>query len=75
MLDLFSGVVFFCCLVGAAFAGLGQFYDRRDRARFAGERGKTVFLCVRCDRIYTAAAETPVCLCPQCGRENARLKF
>lgn len=75
MLDLFSSVILFCCFTCVIFTGLGLYYERREIARYAGERGKATFLCVRCDRIYSVAVERMVCSCPQCGWDNVRLKF
>lgn len=75
MPDLTFAVVVYCVLVAALFLGLWLYYDRRDHARFEQERRRTVFHCIRCDRIYEARAGTELCRCPACGHENSRLKF
>lgn len=75
MPDLPTAVVIYCVLVGLVFLGLWLFYDRRDDARFESERRRHTFHCIRCDHLYEAPRGTEVCLCPQCGHENVRLKF
>lgn len=75
MFDFATAVVVYCALVGVAFAALWLWYDRRDHHRFELERRRTTFHCIRCDALYTAPSGTELCKCPQCGHENARLKF
>jgi hypothetical protein len=65
----------YCIVVALAFLTLWLYYDRRDHRRFEGERRRTTFHCIRCDRLYTAAAGTELCTCPRCGHQNARLRF
>ncbi len=75
MFELPAAAAIYCALVALVFLGLWLCYDRRDHARFEGERRKVSFHCIRCDRLYTARAGTGLCPCPRCGHENARLKF
>lgn len=75
MFELTSAVVIYCTLVGGLFLGLWLYYDRRDHARFEGERRKATFHCIRCDALYTAAAGTDLAKCPRCAYENTRLRF
>jgi Zn finger protein HypA/HybF involved in hydrogenase expression len=75
MFDLPVAAVIYCALVAAVFFCLWLYYDRRDHARFEGERRKVTFHCIRCDRLYAARAGTELCACPRCGHENSRLKF
>jgi hypothetical protein len=75
MFALSTALVIYCLLVAVVFLGLWFYYDRRDHARFEGERRKTTFHCIRCDHLYTAPAGAGTCKCPRCGHENARLKF
>jgi len=67
--------VIYCAVIGVFFLVLWLYYDRRDHARFERERRRTVFHCIRCDRIYEAPAGTELCRCPRCDHENARLRF
>jgi uncharacterized paraquat-inducible protein A len=67
--------VIYCAVTGVFFLVLWLYYDRRDHARFERERRRTVFHCIRCDRIYEAPARTELCHCPRCDHENARLRF
>ncbi|MFM1851640.1 MAG: hypothetical protein RIS54_1324 [Verrucomicrobiota bacterium] len=67
--------VIYCAVTGVFFLVLWLYYDRRDHARFERERRRTVFHCIRCDRIYEAPAGTEPCRCPRCDHENARLRF
>ena len=69
-----AGAVF-CTVVGLTFLGIWLFYDRRDHERFERERRKATFLCIRCDRLYTAPGGPELRLCPRCGHENTRLRF
>lgn len=75
MLDLTAAVVLYCALTGVAFVGLWLWYDRRDHRRFELERRRTTFHCIRCDALYSAQSGTELYTCPQCGHQNARLKF
>lgn len=75
MLSLPVAAVIYCTLVAVVFLVLWLWYDRRDHARFEGQRRKTTFHCIRCDRLYTAPSGADLCRCPRCGHENARLRF
>jgi hypothetical protein len=75
MFDLTTGTMIYCVLIAAVFLGLWLYYDRRDHRQFEEERRKTTFLCIRCDRLYTARAGAELCKCPRCSHENTRLKF
>ncbi len=75
MLSLPAAAVIYCTLVAVVFLVLWLWYDRRDHARFEGQRRKTTFHCIRCDRLYTAPGGAELCPCPRCGHENARLRF
>lgn len=75
MLSLPVAAVVYCSLVGAVFLVLWLWYDRREHARFEGQRRKTSFHCIRCDRLYTAPGGCELCACPRCGHENSRLRF
>jgi len=65
----------YCLIVAAVFLGLWLYYDRRDHARFEGERRKTTFRCLRCEHLYETRGVHELGACPRCGQENARLKF
>lgn len=65
----------YCLLVAALFLGLWLYYDRRDHARFEGERRRTTFRCGRCNHLYVVRGEVQDGTCPRCGQENSRLKF
>ncbi|TAL44133.1 MAG: hydrogenase nickel incorporation protein HypA, partial [Salinibacterium sp.] len=52
MLALPTAAVIYCALVAVVFLALWLWYDRRDHARFEGQRRKTTFHCIRCDRLY-----------------------
>ena len=67
--------VIYCFLVAAIFLGLWLYYDRRDHARFEGERRRTTFRCVRCNHLYVVRGEVQESTCPRCAQENTRLKF
>lgn len=75
MLSLPAAAVIYCALVAVAFLGLWLWYDRRDHARFEGQRRRTTFHCIRCDRLYTTPGRAELARCPRCGHENARLQF
>lgn len=67
--------VIYCFLVAAVFLGLWLYYDRRDHARFEGERRRTTFRCTRCGHLYVIRGEVAESVCPRCSHENTRLKF
>jgi len=75
MFELPLAAAIYCVLVALVFLGLWLYYDGRDHRRFEGARRKSTFHCIRCDRIYTAPSGTELCPCPNCGHENAHLKF
>jgi hypothetical protein len=75
MFALSTAVVIYCLLVAAIFLGLWFYYDRRDHARFEGERRKATFHCISCGHLYTGPTGAEVSKCPQCNHENVRLKF
>ena len=75
MFDLTTASVVYCLLVAGVFLTIWLYYDRRDHRRFERERRKTTFHCIRCDALYIGAVGTEVAKCPNCGHENARLKF
>lgn len=75
MLDFTGAVVVYCVLVGAVFAGLWLWYDRRDCRRFERERRQITFHCIRCDALYTGPTDTELRPCPKCGHQNSRLRF
>ncbi len=74
-MDPLTAATVLCLLIAAAFLSLWIFYDRRDHALFEHARRKSTFCCARCTHIYGAAGRPDVCRCPQCGHENARLRF
>jgi len=65
----------YCLFVATVFIGLWLYYDRRDHARFEGERRRTSFCCVRCQKLYVLRGEVENGTCPKCGQENIRLRF
>ena len=75
MFELPIAATLICALVGVTFLGLWMYYDRREHAWFERERRKTTFHCIRCDRLYTAAAGVELCPCPRCAHQNSRLRF
>jgi len=75
MFELPVAAAVYCSLVGLVFLATWLYYDRRDHALFEQERRKTTFHCIRCDRLYTAAAGAELGRCPRCGHENSRLRF
>ncbi len=50
-------------------------YDLRDRGLYDSERRKSIFHCIRCDKLYAVRAGTETCPCPRCAFRNARLRF
>jgi uncharacterized paraquat-inducible protein A len=75
MLSLPLAAALYCTLVAVVFLALWLWYDRRDHTHFEGQRRKTTFHCIRCDRLYSAIAGRELCPCPRCGHENTRLRF
>jgi hypothetical protein len=75
MLDFNTAAVTYCALLGVFFLALWLCFDRRDHRRFEQERRKAAFHCVRCDRLYVGSTGQDLCACPNCGHENARLRF
>lgn len=55
--------------------GLWFYYDYRDKALYERIRTRTTFHCIRCQSLYTRQGTEEISPCPQCGFENARLKF
>jgi rubrerythrin len=74
-MDFITATVVFCLLIAVIFLGLWLFYDRRDYALFEHARKKSTFCCVRCQYLYSITGRPELGKCPQCGHENARLKF
>ena len=74
-LDPTFGAFLYSALVTGFFLALWFYYDRRDHALYETERRKTVFHCIRCDKLYTVKRGTELSPCPRCGHENTRLKF
>lgn len=75
MFDLTTAAVIYCLGLAGFFLGLWIYYDRRDHHRFEAEKRKTIFHCVRCDRVYTARGRVGEADCPHCGHKNGRLRF
>ncbi len=75
MFDLTTAAVIYCLMVAAFFLGLWIYYDRRDHARFDAERRRTIFHCVKCDRVYAVRGEPLEADCPACGFKNGHLRF
>ena len=73
--DLTYGAVFYCAIVIGFYLVIWLYYDHRDHARYEAERRKTVFHCIRCDRLYTDKRGTDLSPCPRCHHPNSRLKF
>ncbi len=64
--------------VGAGSAlifGLWIFYENRDKRVYQAARERVTFHCIKCGELYTDSRQKEVSPCPQCGFENARLKF
>lgn len=55
--------------------GLWLYYDRRDRRQYENLRNPTVFVCVRCNRIYSFKDGTRTAACPDCRHVNIPLRF
>lgn len=63
-------------VVGLGIIGVAAFYyDHRHRRQVTGERAKSVFHCLHCDRIYAARFGLEEATCPACGERNGRLRF
>ncbi len=75
MFDLQTAAVIYCTVLAVGFTAVWLYYDRRDHSHFERERRRTVFHCIRCDRLYTAPGGTELCRCPDCQFENTRLRY
>jgi ribosomal protein L37AE/L43A len=75
MFELTTASVVYCLGLAGFFLSLWIYYDRRDHARFEAERRKTIFHCVRCDRVYSLRGAHDAGECPHCGFTNGRLRF
>ena len=73
--SLSVGALIYTLSACALVFGLSFFYDRRDRHLYESQRRRTIFHCIRCDKLYAARAGTDTCPCPRCGFNNARLTF
>lgn len=60
---------------GSLILGLAIYYDRLDLQRYAPERNKVVFHCIKCGQIYVGRDQSSECACPECGFDNGRLSF
>ncbi|MEI6283506.1 MAG: hypothetical protein WCP40_00195 [Opitutae bacterium] len=70
--------VFLACIVAMVIGALFflQFwYDRRDALLSDHRRLSSVFSCTRCSFTYVRPRRRAEATCPQCGWNNARLKF
>lgn len=75
IVDLSVGaLIYIFCALGL-IVGLWIYYDLRDNNLYEAERKRTIFHCVKCDKIYTKKQGTEVGACPRCGFKNARLKY
>ena len=54
---------------------LWLYYDRRDRNRYEALRSPTVFVCVKCNQIYSIPGEQKKATCPRCSHVNIPLRF
>ncbi|MEM9226942.1 MAG: hydrogenase nickel incorporation protein HypA [Verrucomicrobiota bacterium] len=64
--------------IGAGIAvilGLWIYYDKRDRVLYERIRLRSTFHCIKCGALYTKQGAPEVSACPECGFENAKLKF
>ncbi len=75
MFDLTTAAVIYSLLLAAFFLSLWIYYDRRDHARFEAEHRRTIFHCVKCDRVYTKRGDHLEANCPHCQFENGHLRF
>lgn len=74
-MTLETASVIFCLVLGGFFLGLWMFYDRRDHARFEGERRQMAFHCMKCGHLYAEQGGPEEAACPKCGHANGRLRF
>lgn len=51
------------------------YYDHRNGRRFARNRRKSAYHCVKCDHLYAANRDDALHPCPRCGHPNGRLKY
>ncbi len=68
-------VVFFLVAGLLVVVGLWLFYDLRDKSYYDRQRSLRAHHCVRCGALYASRAKTEVAACPECGFENASLRF
>lgn len=64
--------------VGSGLAllfGFWLYYDLRDRRLYEEVRERVTFHCIKCGQLYTDRSTEDASACPQCGFENAHLKF
>ncbi len=54
---------------------LWLYYDRRDRNQYEKMRSPTVFVCVKCEQIYSKDKGEKKSACPSCGQVNIPLRF
>ena len=57
------------------FAGVWLYYDRRDHLYYDRQRLRHVHHCVKCGALYATREEGESEACPDCGFENASLRF
>ena len=74
-ISLSLGAVIYLLSACVLVFGLWLYYDRRDRSLYELQRRRTIFHCIKCDKLYTAQAGTETCACPRCAFRNARLTF
>lgn len=72
-LDLLAGLYISSGLL--LIFGLWLYYDRRDRHRYDALRAPTLFVCLKCNRIFSRPAHTRAADCPSCGHPNIPLRF
>lgn len=77
MIELSLSVVIttFLCLGLVFFFLLWSYYDRRDRSYYDSQRHRRSFHCVRCGQLYSSREKGEKVDCPNCGHENASLRF
>ena len=73
--SLSVGALIYTLSASALVIGLWYFYDLRDRGLYESERRKTIFHCIRCNKLYAAKAGMETCPCPRCSFRNERLRF
>ncbi|QYY35839.1 hypothetical protein [Ruficoccus sp. ZRK36] len=59
----------------AVIFGLWLYYDRRDVRLYERIRVRHTFHCIQCGSLYSDRGRREVSRCPQCGFQNAKLKF